>query len=90
MTRALAPPAWQTLAACQGYPPAMFFPERGDSANPAREVCAGCQVRDECLAHAFAVPERCGVWGGLSERQRRKVRTRRLHATPAPVDRRAS
>ena len=61
-------------AACRGMDPAIFITERGQSTSPAKEVCSGCAVREECLVHAVVTREKQGVWGGLSERQRKKVR----------------
>lgn len=71
-----APPAaaWQELANCRGVDPDLFFTERGESTREAKEVCAGCAVRSECLEYAMGVPERFGIWGGLSERERRRLR----------------
>lgn len=68
---------WQRLANCLGLPPDVFFPERGESTREAKEVCRGCVVRSECLDFAVNNGERFGIWGGLSERERRKVRRAR-------------
>lgn len=73
----LRPPAWHTQAACAGRGLDAFYPGRGESLDPAREVCAGCEVQAECLAEALGRPSWAdggGVWGGTSERQRRKLR----------------
>ncbi len=67
---------WQARAACLTADPEIFFPEKGGSTRAAKKVCSGCPVREECLAYALAVGEHFGVWGGLSERERRKVRRR--------------
>lgn len=69
---------WQRLANCLGLDPDVFFPERGASTREAKEVCRGCVVRAECLDFAVANGERFGIWGGLSERERRKVRRARV------------
>lgn len=64
---------------CRDLPPGDFFPERGETKKmvEAKAVCAGCQVREECLEYALAEPiEKFGVWGGLSEKQRRHYRSR--------------
>ena len=66
-------PAWHDLARCAETDPEMFFPEKGESARPAKRVCAGCEVRAECLQDALDRGERFGVWGGLSERERRTL-----------------
>jgi WhiB family redox-sensing transcriptional regulator len=68
---------WQRLANCLGLDPDVFFPERGESTREAKEVCRGCVVRPECLEFAVTNGERFGIWGGLSERERRKVRRAR-------------
>lgn len=73
-------PEWYAFANCLGAAPGLFFTERGQNAEvrEAKAVCAGCVVRDECLDYALAVPEKFGVWGGLSERERRRIRSKRL------------
>jgi WhiB family redox-sensing transcriptional regulator len=63
--------AWWRDALCAQVGPEIFFPDQGASALPAKRVCAGCPVRSECLAEALGRGERFGVWGGLSERERR-------------------
>ena len=70
--------SWQRLANCLGLDPDVFFPERGASTREAKEVCRGCVVRAACLDFAVANGERFGIWGGLSERERRKVRRARI------------
>lgn len=72
--------AWQLDAACRGagVDPEVFFPEgRGKTYRPARTVCLDCPVADECLEYALVHDERFGVWGGLSEQERRRLVTRR-------------
>ena len=69
-------PAWQARAACFGADPTIFFPERGEPTTLAKEMCRSCPVRDECLAHAMAHNEKFGIWGGTSERERRRMRAR--------------
>lgn len=66
--------SWRDAAACRGVDPDLFFPERGEPTNAAKEVCAGCPVSDECLEFALSTVERHGIWGGMSERQRREHR----------------
>ncbi len=70
-------PAWQRAANCLGVDPDLFFPERGGSTREAKEVCRGCVVRQECLQYALDNSEKFGIWGGLSERERRRLRRRR-------------
>jgi WhiB family redox-sensing transcriptional regulator len=66
---------WRHDAACRGMDPDLFFPERGEAPAPAVAVCARCPVRDECFAYALAHGEKFGVWGGLPETRRRRLRT---------------
>ena len=66
--------AWQDYANCLGVDPDLFFPERGASTREAKEVCRGCVVREECLEYALANGEKFGIWGGMSERERRRIR----------------
>ncbi len=65
---------WQSRANCMGVDPDLFFPERGASTREAKEVCRGCVVRENCLEYALSNGEKFGIWGGLSERERRRVR----------------
>lgn len=67
---------WQERAACRNTDPAVFFPLRGEDAAAAKAICAGCPVAEECLAYALTAYERHGVWGGASERERRRMRKR--------------
>jgi WhiB family transcriptional regulator, redox-sensing transcriptional regulator len=68
--------AWQERALCAQTDPEAFFPEKGGSTREAKRVCLGCEVRGECLEYALANDERFGIWGGLSERERRKLKKR--------------
>lgn len=67
---------WQERALCAQTDPEAFFPEKGGSTREAKKVCASCEVRAECLDYALAHDERFGIWGGLSERERRKLKRR--------------
>ena len=67
---------WQDHANCLGVDPDLFFPERGASTREAKEVCLSCEVRAQCLEYALANDERFGIWGGLSERARRRLKKR--------------
>ena len=69
--------AWWGLANCLGVDPDLFFPERGASTREAKEVCRGCVVRGDCLEYALTHGEKFGIWGGMSERERRRVRRQR-------------
>jgi WhiB family redox-sensing transcriptional regulator len=65
---------WQERALCAQTDPEAFFPEKGGSTREAKRICSGCEVRAECLDYALAHDERFGIWGGLSERERRRLR----------------
>ena len=66
--------SWQERALCAETDPEAFFPEKGGSTRDAKKVCVGCEVRAECLEYALEHDERFGIWGGLSERERRKFK----------------
>lgn len=65
---------WQDQALCAQTDPEAFFPEKGGSTREAKKVCASCEVRSECLDYALQNDERFGIWGGLSERERRRLK----------------
>lgn len=67
---------WQERALCAQTDPEAFFPEKGGSTREAKRICQGCEVRSECLEYALQHDERFGIWGGLSERERRKLKRR--------------
>lgn len=64
---------WRELGACRGLEPSMFYPDDEDDAEEAKAVCAGCDVRVACLEHALSIREKQGVWGGATERERRRI-----------------
>ena len=66
--------AWQADALCAQTDPEAFFPEKGGSTRDAKRICTTCDVRDQCLEYALQNDERFGIWGGLSERERRKLK----------------
>ena len=68
--------AWQADALCAQTDPEAFFPEKGGSTRDAKKICSGCEVKAECLEYALKNDERFGIWGGLSERERRRLRRR--------------
>ena len=70
------PLGWQTDALCAQTDPEAFFPEKGGSTRDAKKICTTCDVRDQCLEYALQNDERFGIWGGLSERERRKLKRR--------------
>ena len=67
---------WQEQALCAQTDPEAFFPEKGGSTREAKRVCSRCEVRADCLSYALARDERFGIWGGLSERERRRLKRR--------------
>ena len=74
--------AWRQHAACRGIDAAVFYPGSEEEAEAAKAVCAGCLVRQPCLEYALAVRERDGVWGGATEKERRRlIRQRRQSAS---------
>lgn len=74
------PLAWQADGLCAQTDPEAFFPEKGGSTRDAKRICIGCEVKKQCLEYALANEERFGIWGGLSERERRKLRRERKAA----------
>lgn len=77
---------WMASAACTGLDPDLFFTERGESQGGAKAVCADCTVRADCLDYALRHRIKVGVWGGCSERERRRMRQRSAdpHEVQAP------
>ncbi len=69
-------PEWQERALCSQTDPEAFFPEKGGSTREAKRICARCEVTADCLEYALGHQERFGIWGGLSERERRKLKRR--------------
>jgi WhiB family redox-sensing transcriptional regulator len=69
------------MASCTGIDPELFYPIRGEATAPAKAVCRDCIVRVDCLEFALDNREKFGVWGGLSERERRRVRRDRKTAS---------
>jgi WhiB family redox-sensing transcriptional regulator len=66
---------WRSSAACRGLDPQLFYPvtDEEHDAAPAKAVCAVCPVREPCLDHALGSREKEGVWGGATERERRRI-----------------
>lgn len=74
---------WAAKAKCLQAEPETFFPDKGGSVREAKRLCAACPVRRDCLAYALEHDERHGVWGGFSERERRKLRRAGVDADEA-------
>ena len=69
--------SWMTGGNCRNYPPAVFFPSDGVGVDRARKICTDCPVVDQCLEYALDQRIEHGVWGGCSERERRRILKRR-------------
>lgn len=69
--------AWMALGLCRAYPPETFFPSDGVGVDRARKICATCPVATPCLEYALDHRIEHGVWGGTSERERRRILKRR-------------
>jgi WhiB family transcriptional regulator, redox-sensing transcriptional regulator len=73
--------SWRQRAACRGVDPDIFYPVSDEEAEEAKAICSECPVRQPCLEYALANRERDGVWGGATERERRRIiRQRRKSA----------
>lgn len=68
---------WQSRAACLGMDPGIFFPVTDAEADEVKAICARCPVAEECLEFALDTRQHDGVWGGLTEAERRRLRRRR-------------
>lgn len=81
-------PIWMQDAACRGMDAALFMPERGDidTLNQAKAVCRNCHVRLQCLE--YGLEEKYGIWGGMAESARRKLRAQRYKETGVKWDKR--
>lgn len=72
---------WMRKGLCRGYDPAVFFPSDGVGVEVARRICAECPVQAECLEYALSFRIEHGIWGGASERERRRILRRRRQET---------
>jgi len=79
------PPEWMTGGVCAQVDPDLWFPEKGGSTRQAKALCTRCPVHPECLAYALAHDERFGIWGGASERDRRRIKRTTTRPQAAPV-----
>lgn len=70
-------PTWMDAANCRGMDPDVWFPARGESLTRQKAICAACTVREQCLDYALTHALKSGVWGGKSERERRRLRRER-------------
>jgi WhiB family redox-sensing transcriptional regulator len=67
---------WQERALCAQTDPEAFFPEKGGTTGDAKRICRRCEVRGECLEYALAGNVKFGIWGGLTERERKRLKRR--------------
>jgi WhiB family transcriptional regulator, redox-sensing transcriptional regulator len=73
---------WMLRAKCRGVRPSEFFPSDGVGVEFAQRICGNCPVRMECLEYALKFRIEHGVWGGASERERRRILRRRRQLNP--------
>lgn len=66
--------SWMDRGRCAEVDPELHFPEKGGSVRAAKRICGACEVLAECLEYALAHDERFGIWGGFSERERRRLK----------------
>jgi len=79
--RPTTPQHWRQYARCLGADPELFHPQPDDPADEAKAICSICPVREPCLEYAISAREKQGVWGGLTEKERRRlIRQRRRSA----------
>ena len=77
---------WMSHGNCAHRDPSMFFPSDGVGVEIARKACEGCPVKTQCLEYAIAERIDHGVWGGCSERERRRIiRSRQTKPADQPV-----
>lgn len=77
--------SWMAKGNCRDEPPSRFFPSDGVGVEVARRICATCPVKDPCLEYALDQRVDHGVWGGASERERRRILKRRRTAEASPA-----
>jgi len=72
---------WRRHSACRGLDPEIFYPDSDEAAAAAKVVCTGCSVRETCLEFALQGREKEGVWGGATEKERRRILRQRRRAS---------
>ena len=77
---------WHSRGLCAGDDPDVFFPSHGDPGTQARQTCAACVVRDDCLGYATDADE-FGIWGGLDQDERRNLKRRQHRKKATACDR---
>ena len=76
------PLAWADYGSCTNTDPDLFFPQPGADTSYARSICRGCPVRLHCLDYALESGQKHGIWGGMTESQRRRLRRRSHPSNP--------
>ena len=76
---------WMAAGNCRIEPPATFFPSDGVGVEIAKRICVDCAVKQPCLEYALENRIDHGVWGGTSERQRRRILKKRKSSAPLLV-----
>lgn len=77
--------SWRQQSACRGLDASVFYPssDNEDDAAPAKAICAQCPVQGLCLEYALSVREKEGIWGGATEKERRRIIRQRRRASRA-------
>ena len=75
--------AWRQRGACRGLDPGTFYPASDEDAGAAKAVCAQCPVQDDCLEYALENREGEGIWGGATEKERRRLLRQRRKSAAA-------
>jgi WhiB family transcriptional regulator, redox-sensing transcriptional regulator len=75
--------SWRSRGACRGLSPQIFYPSTEDEAGEAKSVCSSCAVRQPCLEFALSTREHEGVWGGATEKERRRILRQRRKTAAA-------
>lgn len=76
---ALHEQTWRDRAACRGLDPSIFHPERGESIERPKQICASCPVQADCLEYSIRANEQHGIWAGIARRDRQRIRNARRH-----------
>lgn len=79
------PMVWGQLGNCVGVNQDLFFPRRGDDPSPAKALCRACPVRTDCLSYALETNQKFGIWGGMTEGQRRRLKRAQPQPDREPV-----
>ncbi|MGI8633549.1 MAG: WhiB family transcriptional regulator [Solirubrobacterales bacterium] len=72
---------WRRQSACRGLDPDIFYPASDEEAAEAKVVCRQCSVQETCLEYALQGREKDGVWGGATEKERRRILRQRRRAS---------